>query len=210
VGCPLTTAAIGLGAYLLGSIPFGLLIARARHIDIRTVGSGNIGATNVLRCVGKGWGALTFACDVFKGFVPAFFFPALACTGPEDPNRISLGLLFGALAIVGHNWPVFLRFKGGKGVATTVGALLGVAPGLVGIGFLAWLLVLLATGYVSLASILAAVTIPIAAWWQHADGPIVLPGALTLLGLLVIWRHKTNIKRLFQGTENRFRRGKRS
>ena len=163
-----------MGAYLLGSIPFGLLIARTRRIDIRTVGSCNIGATNVWRCVGKGWGLLTFACDVLKGFIPAFFLPALTCGAGGASDRVGLGLLYGALAIVGHNWPVFLRFKGGKGVATTVGALLGVAPALVGIGFVAWLLIFLATGYVSLASIVAAVVIPGIAWWpgKIASGSI--------------------------------------
>ena len=136
----MTTAMIysvcGILAYLLGAIPFGLLIARARGVDIRAVGSGNIGATNVFRAVGKGWGILAFACDALKGFIPVSVFPLLAKTlGAFDGDAV-LPLVCACLAIAGHNWPVYLRFKGGKGVATSVGALIGLAPVAAGIGLL--------------------------------------------------------------------------
>ncbi len=205
------TLAFAAASYLLGAVPFGFLIARARGTDIRTVGSGNIGATNVFRTLGKTWGILTFACDCLKGFVPAFVFPLLArCTGNECGP--TLPVLCGCLAVVGHNWPVYLRFKGGKGVATSAGALLGIAPLAVAVGLVAWVVLLLTTRYVSVASITAAVVIAGAAWVQRAvtSAPgILAPSALTGLAVLAVWRHKGNIKRLLNGTENRVNFGKR-
>ena len=123
-----------LAGYLMGSVPFGLLIAKARGVDLRNSGSGNIGATNVFRCVGKGWGVLALLLDALKGFLPAFFFPALAARGLHGAVPSWLGVACGLAAVVGHNWPVWLGFKGGKGVATSAGMALGVAPGAVGIG----------------------------------------------------------------------------
>ncbi len=119
-----------LAAYLMGSIPNGLLLARLKGIDLQKVGSGNIGATNVYRCVGKGWGIAAFVLDAVKGFVPAFVFPRLMEAAPPW-----LGLACGVAAVAGHNWPVWLKFKGGKGVSTSAGMLLGIAPAAVGIGF---------------------------------------------------------------------------
>lgn len=192
----------GLAAYLVGAIPFGLLIARLRGVDIRQVGSGNIGATNVFRSIGKGWGILTFVCDALKGFLPAYAFPALAARlGPENISTAGLAMVCAALTVVGHNWPVYLRFKGGKGVATSAGALLALAPGAVGAGLLAWLLVFLTTRYVSVASIAAAGAVAGAGWFL-ADWPTAL--LLTLLGAAVIWRHQANIHRLRAGTELQF------
>ena len=124
----------GALAYLLGAIPFGLLIARANGVDIRKVGSGNIGATNVFRALGKKWGILAFTCDALKGFIPASLFPFLAKTIGAPGDDSVLSLVCACLAIAGHNWPVYLRFKGGKGVATSVGALIGLAPSAAGIG----------------------------------------------------------------------------
>ena len=121
--------ATGLAAYLLGAIPFGLLIARWRGVDIRAVGSRNIGATNVFRSVGKGWGIATFILDMGKGWCGAVAIPALAArlldAPPQAPD--AWRLLGGICAVVGHTWPVYLRFKGGKGVATSAGVLLGAA-----------------------------------------------------------------------------------
>ncbi|MBI2437402.1 MAG: glycerol-3-phosphate 1-O-acyltransferase PlsY [Lentisphaerae bacterium] len=194
----------GVLAYLLGAIPFGFLIARARGVDIRTVGSGNIGATNVFRAVGKGWGALVFAGDVLKGFIPVSVFPLLARKFWAYDGGELLSLMCACLAIGGHNWPVYLRFKGGKGVATSVGALLGLTPPAAGIGLLAWALVFAATRYVSVASIVAALVVAGAVWFFYASGGILLPVVLTVLCGLVIWRHKRNIQRLLAGTENRF------
>lgn len=189
-------------SYLIGSIPFGLLIAKAKGKDIRTMGSGNIGATNVLRCLGKPAGITCFALDVLKGYLPAAFFPTL---GNVDP---SFGILFGALSILGHNFPVFLNFKGGKGVATSAGVLIGVAPLAVILGLLAWVVVFKVSGYVSLGSIIAALVVVLVGWIRVGQYGIVTALALTLLGGLTIWRHRANIQRLRAGTENKFERKK--
>jgi glycerol-3-phosphate acyltransferase PlsY len=183
-------------AYLFGAVPFGLLVAKSRGVDIRTQGSGNIGATNVFRCIGKGWGIFTFVLDALKGFIPAFFFPVIGNANSE------FGVLFGLAAIIGHSFPVYLKFKGGKGVATSAGMLLGVAPLAVGIGFACWVLCLLISRYVSLSSIVAAIAVAISVWTQ--DKGLVVNIALTLLAVLVIWLHRSNIRKLLNGTENRF------
>ena len=186
-------------AYLLGAIPFGLLVAKSRGINIREHGSGNIGATNVFRVVGKGWGVFTFVLDALKGFIPAFFFPMFIAL-ENRPEWI--GVVFGIVAILGHSFPVYVGFKGGKGVATSAGMLLGVAPAAVGIGFLCWIICIFASRIVSLSSILAAVAVGTSAWFLELH--MVIRIALTVLGVLVIWLHRANIKRLMNGTENRF------
>ncbi len=196
-------------AYLIGAIPFGLLIGLSRGIDVRTCGSGNIGATNVFRSVGKGWGSLALVLDALKGLLPALLLPlAVAAVTDAEPNH-TLRLLCGCAAVAGHNWPLYLRFKGGKGIATTAGALIGIAPAALGIGLLAWVVLFALTRYVSLASMLAAVVIPAAAWWLCAADGVATPVTLTLLGVLAIWRHRANIGRLVAGTENRIEFGKR-
>jgi acyl phosphate:glycerol-3-phosphate acyltransferase len=189
-----------VAAYFLGAVPFGLLVAKSRGINIREHGSGNIGATNVFRVVGKGWGVFTFVLDALKGFLPAFVFVRVAGMDPQ------FGLLFGFLAILGHSFSCFLRFKGGKGVATSAGMLLGVAPAAVGVGFVVWLISLVISRYVSLASILAAVAVGLSVWFFYDR--LVLQVALTVLAALVIWLHRANVKRLLNGTENRFGRKK--
>lgn len=194
----------GVVSYALGAIPFGLLIAKSRGVDIRKVGSGNIGATNVFRTVGKGWGLLAFFCDALKGFIPAGIFPLLIEKLWAYDGSELLPLLCACLAIGGHNWPVYLRFKGGKGVATSVGALMGLAPASAGIGLLTWALVFAATRYVSVASIAAAGTVAASVWFFYAQAGLFVPSILTILCGLVIWRHKSNIRRLLQGAENRF------
>jgi glycerol-3-phosphate acyltransferase PlsY len=196
---------LAAGAYLLGAVPFGLLIGLARGVDIRKTGSRNIGATNVFRAVGKGWGVLAFTCDALKGLLPAVLCPLLlrAWTGAAPAQGAAL--LFGAAAIAGHNWPVYLGFRGGKGIATSAGALIGIAPLPLAVGAAIWLAVFLLGRYVSLASIAAAVAMPAAAWLlPRADGGWLLPAALTALGALAILRHRPNITRLMRGTEHRF------
>ena len=187
-----TGAAAG---YLAGSIPFGLLLARAVGVDLRKVGSGNIGATNVFR-VNKALGVLAFVLDALKGFLPAF--AAVWVSGAPG----WLGLAWGAAAVAGHNWPVWLGFKGGKGVSTSVGMLLGVAPAAAGIGLAVFAVAVVATRWVSLASMLAAVAVGGSAWWLYgSERPPVVAGVLTALAVLVVIRHRKNIVRLLNGTE---------
>ena len=192
----MTITILALIAYLFGAVPFGLLVAKSRGIDIRTQGSGNIGATNVFRVVGKGWGIFTLVLDALKGFIPAFIFPMFGNLDSE------WGVLFGLLSIVGHSFPVYLKFKGGKGVATSAGMLIGVAPQAVGVGLLVWIICIVIWRYVSLASIVAAATIAVTVW--VIDMGLIINIALTALGAMVIWLHRANIKRLINGTENRF------
>ena len=194
---PLMLSLLVLAAYLLGSIPNGLLIARLKGIDLQKVGSGNIGATNVFRCVGKGWGVAAFVLDAVKGFVPAFFFPRLMMESAPP----WLGLACGIAAVAGHNWPVWLKFKGGKGVSTSAGMLLGIAPAAVGIGFAVFALVVALTRFVSLGSILAAVAVPAAYLGLYGTENRLLAGALVVMGLLVVVKHRANIGRLLKGTE---------
>ncbi len=192
----MTIAILTIIAYLFGAIPFGLLVAKMHGVDIRSKGSGNIGATNVLRVIGKGWGIFTFVLDALKGFIPAFVFPRLANLDNE------WGVLFGLAAIIGHTFPVYLRFKGGKGVATSAGMLIGVALLPVGVGLLFWIICMAIWRYVSLASIVAAAASVVTVW--VVDKGLVVNIALTVLGALIIWLHRTNIKRLLNGTESRF------
>jgi len=196
-------------AYLLGSVPFGFLIARARGIDIRTVGSGNIGATNVLRSVGKSWGILTLILDAVKGLIPAAVFPLLARMAFDlDPDSV-MRLACGCGAILGHNYPIYLKFKGGKGVATTAGALIGIAPAALLFGVLTFAVVFGISRMVALGSISAAIVIPVSAWllYYHDLGGLI-PVVLTALGILVILRHRANIGRILNGKENRMVFGK--
>ena len=203
-----TTAGWILAAYLAGSIPFAWLFARAKGVDIRRAGSGNVGATNVFRSVGPAWGVATLVGDALKGFLPAWAFPRLAAglAGASAATWPHLGLFCGVAAVAGHTWPVTLRFRGGKGVATSLGALLGVAPAAAGLGVAVWVALFAVLRYVSVASIGAAVAIPVAAWTLAAARPgfdPVLPLVLTALGLLVVVRHRSNMVRLWAGTENR-------
>jgi glycerol-3-phosphate acyltransferase PlsY len=196
----------GALAYLLGAVPFGFLIARCRGIDIRTVGSGNIGATNVFRAVSKPLGILTFALDVAKGVCGALVIPLLIqnrLTGSAAPE--ALRLFCGFLTVAGHNWTCFLGFKGGKGVATSAGLLIGLSPAGVGIAFAVWLATFLTTRYVSVASITAAAVLGVVVWPLHrGDVGAWFPAVLTALAALTIWKHRTNIARLRAGAEARF------
>jgi glycerol-3-phosphate acyltransferase PlsY len=185
-----------VAAYFLGAIPFGLIIARSQGVDIRAHGSGNIGATNVYRVIGKGWGLVTFFLDALKGFIPAYFF---ARWGGSYEN---VGIYCGLSAILGHSFPIFLRFKGGKGVATSAGMLLGVAPFAMGIGLISWIIIMLLFRYVSLASILATLTVAITVWIRNVQ-PALTQWLIALLSLLIVWLHRANIERLFKGTESR-------
>lgn len=184
--------------YLVGSIPIGYLVARAKGIDIFSIGSGNPGATNVKRALGTKWGLTVFVLDVLKGALPVlvarFFLP--------DPAHELTWACIGFCAVFGHTFSCFLKFKGGKGVSTILGAVLGTSP-LVALSAFAVFLVLLALfRYVSLASVIAISTGPFWAWVYH-DQPL-MQVVYVLLPLLTIYRHRANIKRLFQGTEAKF------
>lgn len=196
---PLMLTLLVAASYLLGAVPNGLLIARLKGIDLRNTGSGNIGATNVFRCVSKGWGIAAFVLDAVKGFVPAFVFPRLLEAAPPW-----LGLACGLAAVAGHNWPVWLKFKGGKGVSTSAGMLLGIAPAAVGVGALVFVLSVAVTRIVSVGSILAAIAVPAAYLALHGTENRLLAGALIVMGALVILKHRANIRRLLNGTELRF------
>ena len=186
-----------VAAYFFGAIPFGLIISRSQGVDIRALGSGNIGATNVYRVMGKNWGLFTFFLDALKGFIPAYFF--VEWSGSHE----TVGVYCGLMAIIGHSFPIYLRFKGGKGVATSAGMLLGVAPFSVGIGLISWIVFMVLFRYVSLASILATLIVSVTVWMRDAQ-PLISQWLITLLSLLIIWLHRANIERLFKGTENRF------
>ena len=184
-------------AYLIGGIPFGYLIGRLRGIDVRTVGSKNIGATNVFRTVGKKWGLLAFACDVLKGLLPTL--AAKAFGGPA--------LWVGVACVVGHMLTPYMKFKGGKGVATAFGMLLGLIPGTVGAAFALFAAVFALSHYISLGSCSAALFLAVAVWFPilGAEGAANLPQCIlvTLIALFVVWKHRANIVRLVKGTENR-------
>jgi glycerol-3-phosphate acyltransferase PlsY len=186
-----------LGAYVLGSMPFGYWVIRvAKHEDIRRVGSGNIGATNVWRTYGKGYGIPIVLLDVAKGFVPAV-------VGTLVANEL-LGALAGGAAMLGHWRPLFLRFqKGGKTVATAGGTLFGIAP-LVGlVGLVIWLVLFVGTRYASVASMVTAAALPFVALALDEPWPVVVFAALAAAVVLVL--HRANIARLRSGTESRFR-----
>jgi glycerol-3-phosphate acyltransferase PlsY len=189
--------------YLIGSVPTGYLLARSQGIDIRTKGSGNIGATNVWRVMGRGWGLIAFAADFLKGFLPLYLVRTLALKGDEG-WPFELLLVVGALAaILGHNYTPWLGFKGGKGIATSAGVLAALMPPVLAVALSLWIIVTLATRIVSIASILAAVTLIPAAWYFYPNRWIFFALAC-VVGALAIWRHRGNIQRILAGTEARF------
>jgi acyl phosphate:glycerol-3-phosphate acyltransferase len=202
---------IAAAAYLLGSIPTGYLLVRIfRHQDIRAVGSGNIGATNVLRSGGKGLGAATFFLDMLKGCSAVWlggFLGALLL--PSTPFRTAQALA-ALIAVLGHMFPIWLRFKGGKGVATGFGVFLVAAPWAALAAISVFFIVLFLSRFVSLASILGAASFPVFAWYFHrtqASGPHPTPFFVAVecaVALLIIIKHHQNIRRLLAGTESRF------
>lgn len=185
-------------AYLLGSIPFSLLAGRLAGVDLRTVGSGNLGATNVFRTLGRSAGIAVMVLDISKGTAAVLIARALT----PDPWPLAAA----ALAILGHIFPVWTRFKGGKGVAVVAGTLIGLAPVTIGVLVGLWLVVVLTTRYVSLASIVCAlVATPLAVLIGVPWPSVVFVG---LAALLVLMRHRENIVRLLRGKENRISLGR--
>ena len=191
-------------AYLLGSIPFGLILVRvARGEDVRMSGSGNIGATNVARTGGAKLGIATLILDALKGYAGVAF--AIAVSHRESATDIGLGAALAALcAILGHVFPIWLKFRGGKGVATGVGAFVGLAPRAVLLVLAIFLIVVAISRYVSLGSIIASAVFPVLAYYL-SRGTSTIADLLIMFGasLLIILKHKANIRRLLNGTENR-------
>lgn len=188
-----------IAGYVLGSISFAVLIARVNGVDIFNVGSGNPGASNVLRMFGKKQGYLCFLLDAFKGIAAVLAGLGLANQLGGEPEYLAVtALLF---AILGHSFSVFLRFRGGKGVATTIGGLLTLMPIVFLAGAVLWLIVFYTTRYVSLASLVLGVSLPVSAWFT---GQSMLGFILCLaLAILIAIRHRSNIHRLLNGTEHR-------
>jgi acyl phosphate:glycerol-3-phosphate acyltransferase len=191
-----TEIMLTVAAYFLGSIPTGLLLAKAAGVDIRSSGSGNIGATNVYRTLGRSVGVMTLIGDCLKGLLPVLLAKYLHL---PDVWIAVIGLA----AFLGHVYTVFLGFKGGKGVATALGVFLGVSPLAVGGALLLFVAVVWWSRYISLGSILAAAVMPILMGLLDRRPPLVL--MTVVVAALVVWKHKENIKRLREGTENRFK-----
>ena len=188
------TALILIGAYLVGSIPFSFLVAKWRGIDVRTVGSGNVGATNVMRSAGTVPGLVAFALDAAKGAVAVLVAQRLT-REPGVPAAAALA------AVVGHIFPVWLRFKGGKGVATGAGAFVPLAPLAAGLAVLAFAIVTGLTRYVSLGSILGATTLAVLAFATQPDAAVAWMAAAC--SALIIVKHRDNISRLRRGEERK-------
>lgn len=214
---------VAVAAYLPGSIPTGFLVAKAKGVDIRKTGSGNIGATNAMRVLGKPAGIFVLLLDALKGVV-AVWLGTYICVYSVTYPRLGLDLvpnsgfdgwypverfqiLAGIFAVLGHNYTCWLKFKGGKGIATTAGVYLALAPIALGIAFIVFILTILVTRYVSVGSIVAAIALPVAVWIL-APHNLLLGIVTTALGALAIYKHKSNIQRLMAGTENRL--GKKS
>lgn len=218
-------------AFLLGSIPFGLLIAKAKGIDIRQHGSGNIGATNVFRVVGKKYGLSCLLLDALKGFIPVVVAISLIhFEGMKNPMSIHalatyaqnfnmptaqiFQVLTGLCAVLGHNYSPWVGFKGGKGIATSAGVFIALMPAAIVILMVVWLLAFVISRYVSLASIIAAAALPLVTLWgswfhgkiQNNTWNKPLFVFTVILAALAIWKHRSNIVRLRNGTEHRFTR----
>ena len=192
-------------AYLLGSIPTGFLVGKAKGIDIRTFGSGNIGATNVFRHFGLVAGVLVLLADAVKGLVAVWVVPRVCGYLFGVPHEIlprePLEIIAGLAAILGHNFTFWLRFKGGKGIATSAGVLIALVPYALLIILAVWIVVLSLSRFVSLASICASFTLPFATW--ITGGSVTLVTVTAAMAVLAIYKHKANIQRLLQGTESR-------
>lgn len=195
---PVASFTLIAGAYLLGSVPFALVVGKGiYHVDVRESGSGNIGTTNVFRVLGKKAGIMVFAGDLLKGFIPAF----IATQIIDSSNAALVSVIVAGAAIAGHTWSIFLRGKGGKGVATGGGTIIALMPYLFLPAFAVFWIVLLAGRFVSVASLSSAVTLSTAVIVTRQPVPFIV---FALLGTAVIfYAHRSNLKRLFEGTESR-------
>jgi len=201
-----------IGAYLLGSVPFGLIIAKAHGKNLRGIGSGNIGATNLSRALGRKWAYFCFLLDVTKGLVPMLA-ATFTLSSPPSIAELFLALAAGCAAVLGHIFPIYIKFRGGKGVATSFGVALGLWPYYTicaSFAIVVWVAVALLWRYISLASIAASIVFPAALilmiglrpTWDFANlWPLLI--AATAIPIMVIVRHRENIKRLLAGTESK-------
>jgi glycerol-3-phosphate acyltransferase PlsY len=187
-------AAVLAGAYVVGSIPFSYLVARLRGVDVRRVGSGNVGATNVLRSAGKAAGLAAFVLDFVKGALAAWIAQRIF-GGAGMPSAAA------AFAVIGHMYPVWLRFQGGKGVATGAGAFLPLAPAATAFAMVVFAAAAAATRYVSVGSVLGAFALPLGAWLTGASRPI--PSTAAAIAVLIAWKHRANLRRIARGNENK-------
>lgn len=196
-------------AYLVGSVPFGYLAGKMNGIDLREHGSKNIGATNTFRVLGKKWGIPVFICDVLKGFFPVLLMKTHLGAELTGCTTAEMGWLIGTLmaAVLGHTFTCFLKFKGGKGIATALGALIAFSPLIAGVALAAWLACMICTRYVSLSSIIAALAVEASTLWLCVDDAVfsgsdaIMFGFISLLVVLVIVKHRSNVSRLLNGTE---------
>lgn len=195
-----------VSAYLLGSIPFGFLVGMSCGVDIRTEGSGNIGATNVYRVLGRRPGLATFVLDLFKGIAAVAVVPAMVACFFDRPLPLTAEMIGAVCVLAGHAFPVFLHFKGGKGVATGLGIAIGVAPWTALTALGVWVVLFLLTRYVSVGSIGAAFSAMAVVWWldNTREPRHLIPAIITVLAIFVIVKHRSNLVRLRRGTENRF------
>ncbi|MCF6313073.1 MAG: glycerol-3-phosphate 1-O-acyltransferase PlsY [Verrucomicrobiales bacterium] len=197
---PITAGILILTGYFIGSIPFGYLAGKLRGIDIREHGSGNIGATNVLRTLGKSIGIPVLILDVLKGLLPVLI-------AQHFSDQTMIHILTAFATIMGHNYTLWLRFKGGKGIATSAGSLIPLIAIPLAIAVLIWVILFFTTRYVSVASIGAALAIPIVTIMQQSlqnEWNLAMISFTVLLATLATWKHRSNIIKLYHGTENRF------
>jgi len=209
---------LALTAYLIGSFPTGYLVGRYCGIDIRQHGSGNIGATNVVRVLGKKWGGIVFVIDFLKGWIPVILATQWSEAVHINPHSAP-GAVAALMALLGHSFPCWLGFRGGKGISTSAGIIVGLFPGSFLFCLGSWLIVFFATGYVSLASLVGSFMLPVTVTlfyfigprydepaWMRADWFSIFVACL--MAAVVIWRHRSNLKRLCQGTEPNFKKKK--
>lgn len=197
----LTVGFLILAAYFTGAIPTSFIVGRIKGVDLRLHGSGNLGATNAFRVLGWRAAVPVFVVDILKGWAPAFLFPLW-----DRSNSALLALAYGAAAIIGHVFSIYVRFKGGKGVATSAGVLLALAPLAVVIGLLAWGLLVYTTGIVALASIVSAAVLPFVI--LAVQGTTAVFWLSLALAAFVIFAHRANIRRLLRGQEPSFKKRK--
>lgn len=202
---------VGALSYFCGAIPWAFIIGKINGIDIRQHGSGNVGATNVMRTLGKKWGVLCFILDFLKGFIPVLFARILSSNLSANAFE-HLPIIAGAATVIGHIFPVFLGFKGGKGVATSAGVLFALSPLCLLASALVWVVFFYSFRYVSVASIVSAIALPIIAIIFNRFGiernPQPILALFLALAILSLIRHRENIRRLIEGTENKFEKKK--